>query len=93
MAHTCNHGNQKNDNFHNISQQAWKGKQEHPETFKKFVDVFQQKDTDGLLLSCVLEHAIQVKESFTPCCTKGYPLNRTEMKVCKAFIDEHLKKG
>ena len=75
----------------NITQQAHKAKQELPNTFKEFTDIFQQKDTDRLPPSHPFDHAIQLEDSFTPHHTKAYPLNPAKTEVCKAFIDKHLK--
>ena len=76
-----------------IAQQAKKAERELPDTYKEFADVFSQKDTDGLPPSRSFDHTIQLEDSFTPRRAKNYPLNPAETKVCKAFIEEHLKNG
>ena len=50
----------------NIAQQAKKAERELPDAYKEFADVFSQKDTDGLPPSRAFDHAIQLKETFTP---------------------------
>ena len=76
-----------------IAQQAKKAERELPDTYKEFMDIFSQKDTDGLPLSQAFDHTIQLEDTFTPRRAKSYPLNPTESEVCKAFIEEHLKNG
>ena len=76
-----------------IAQQAKKAKRELPDAYKEFADVFSQKDTNGLPPSRAVDHAIQLEDTFTPQRAKSYLLNPMETKVCKAFIDEHLKNG
>ena len=76
-----------------IAQQTKKAERELPDVYKEFVDVFSQKDMDGLPLSRSFNHAIQLEDSFTPRHAKNYLLNPAETEVCKAFIEEHLKNG
>ena len=76
-----------------IAQHTKQAERELPDTYKEFANVFQQKDTSGLPPSHAFDHAIQLKDTFTPRHAKSYLLNPAETEVCKAFIKEHSKNG
>ena len=64
-----------------------------PPQYSAYVDVFSEQTFDTLPPRRDFDHAIDLKESFTPKVAKLYPLNPEELAACQAFIDENLKTG
>ena len=58
-----------------------------------YADVFSEQTFDALPPQCDFDHAIDLKESFTPRVAKLYLLNPTELNACKTFVDENLWMG
>ena len=64
-----------------------------PSQYSVYADVFSEQIFDILPPQRDFDHAIELKESFTPKVTKLYPLNPEELAACQAFIDENFKTG
>ena len=64
-----------------------------PPQYSVYADVFSEQTFDALPPWRDFDHAIDLKESFTPKVAKLYPLNPEELVACQAFIDENLKTG
>ena len=64
-----------------------------PPQYSVYVDVFSEQTFNALPPRRDFDHAIDLKESFTPKVAKLYPLNPKELAACQAFIDENLKTG
>ena len=64
-----------------------------PSQYSTYADVFSEQTFDTLLSQRDFDHAIDLKESFTPKVAKLYPLNPEELTACQVFIDENLKTG
>ena len=76
-----------------IAQHFAKPKVDLPPAFKDYQDVFDEPKDGQLPPSRPFDHAIELDKEFVPKIAKTYPLNPTESKACKDFIDEHLKSG
>ena len=64
-----------------------------PLQYSVYADVFSEQTFNALPPRRDFDHAINLKESFTPKVAKLYPLNPKELMACQAFIDENLKTG
>ena len=64
-----------------------------PPQYSVYADVFSEQTFDTLPPWRDFDHAIKLKESFTPRVAKLYPLNPEELTACQAFVDENLKTG
>ena len=64
-----------------------------PLQYSTYADVFSEQTFDILPPRRDFDHAIELKESFTPQVAKLYPLNPKELTACQAFVDENLKTG
>ena len=64
-----------------------------PSQYSVYADVFSEQTFDVLPPWRDFDHAIKLKESFTPKVAKLYLLNPEELAACQAFIDENLKTG
>ena len=64
-----------------------------PQQYLEYTDVFSEQTFGALPPRRDFDHAINLKESFTPKVAKLYPLNPEELMACQAFIDENLKTG
>ena len=64
-----------------------------PSQYSVYADVFSEQTFDALPPRRDFDHAIELKESFTPKVAKLYPLNPKELVACQTFVDENLKTG
>ena len=64
-----------------------------PPQYSVYANVFSEQTFDALLPRRDFDHAIDLKESFTPKVTKLYPLNPEELTACQTFVNENLKTG
>ena len=64
-----------------------------PPQYTKYTDVSAKQTFDTLPPQQDFDHAIELKDLFTPKVAKLYPLNLQELDACKAFIKENLKTG
>ena len=76
-----------------LAQAAGKVEQKLPLQYSKYAKVFDKPKDRKLPLWYPFNHAIDLKETFIPKVAKSYLMNPEEIKVCKEFIDEHLKSG
>ena len=72
---------------------AHKDEVTHPPQYSVYADVFSEQTFNALPPRRDFDHAIELKESFTPKVAKLYPLNPEELAACQAFIDENSKTG
>ena len=64
-----------------------------PEKFHKWIKVFGKKQSERISMKKIWDHAIDLKEKFTPRKGKIYPLSREEKEEVRDFIQEQLRKG
>ena len=64
-----------------------------PPQYSAYADVFSEQTFNTLPPCRDFDHAIDLKEPFTPKVAKLYLLNPKELVACQAFIDENLKTG
>ena len=64
-----------------------------PSQYSIYADVFSEQTFNALPPWRDFDHAIDLKESFTPKVAKLYPLNPEELTACQVFVDENLKTG
>ena len=64
-----------------------------PEKFHKWIKVFGKKQSERISMKKIWDHAIDLKEKFTPRKGKIYPLSREEKEEVREFIQEQLRKG
>ena len=64
-----------------------------PSQYSVYADIFSEQTFDTLPPRRDFDHAIELKESFTPKVAKLYPLNPEELAACQALVDENLKTG
>ena len=64
-----------------------------PPQYSMYTDVFSEQTFNTLPPRQDFDHAINLKESFTPKVAKLYLLNPEELATCQAFVDENLKTG
>jgi len=63
-----------------------------PEKFHKWIKVFEEKQSERVLMRKMWDHAIDVKEGFVPRKEKVYPLSREEREEVREFIQKQLRK-
>jgi len=63
-----------------------------PDKFHPWIKVFGKKQSEKMLTRKVWDHAIDVKERFTPRKVKVYPLSREEREEVREFIKKQLRK-
>jgi len=63
-----------------------------PDKFHPWIKVFGKKQSERMLTRKVWDHAIDVKERFTPRKVKVYPLSREEREEVREFIKKQLRK-
>ena len=63
-----------------------------PNWCSDFSNVFSEQTHAKLPPHCHYDYTIDLQPTFTPCITKIYPLNPTELQICKEFVEEHLKR-
>ena len=76
-------------------------KDEDEETVKKLVSkrfwkwkkVFSKRESERMPVQKTWDHAIELKEGFTPKKGKVYSLSREERKEVQAFVEDQLRKG
>ena len=64
-----------------------------PEKFHKWIKVFGKKQSERISMKKIWDHALDLKEKFTPRKGKIYPLSREEKEEVREFIQEQLRKG
>ena len=64
-----------------------------PLQYSIYANVFSEQTFDALSPRRDFNHAIELKESFTPKVAKLYPLNPKELVACQTFVNENLKTG
>ena len=64
-----------------------------PEKFHKWIKIFGKKQSEGMPIRKVWDHAIDTKERFVSRKGKMYPLSREEREEIHKFINEQLRKG
>ena len=64
-----------------------------PPQYSVYADVFSEQTFDTLPPRRDFDHAIELKESFTPKVAKLYLLNPEELTACQIFVDENMKTG
>ena len=64
-----------------------------PPQYSVYANVFSEQTFDILPPCRDFNHAIDLKESFTPRVAKLYPLNPEELAACQAFVNENMKTG
>ena len=64
-----------------------------PEEFHRRIKVFGKKQSEKMPIRKLWDHAIDVKEGFTPRKGKVYPLSREEREEVREFVKEQLRKG
>lgn len=64
-----------------------------PKRFHKYLNVFKKKESERMPIRKPWDHAIELKEDFTPKKGKIYPLSRDERTEVQAFLDDQLRKG
>ena len=68
-----------------------KVEQKLPPQYAKYAKVFNKPGEGELPPQWPFNHTIDLKDSFVLKVTKTYPMNPTELEVCKEFLDENLK--
>jgi len=64
-----------------------------PKRFWRWKKVFGKKESERMLVRKAWDHAIELKEGFTPKKGKVYSLSREEREEVQAFVDDQLRKG
>jgi len=64
-----------------------------PEKFHRWIKVFGKKQSERMPTRKLWDHAIDIKEGFTPRKGKVYPLSREEREEVREFVKEQLRKG
>jgi len=64
-----------------------------PQRFWKWKKVFGKKESERMPVQKAWDHAIELKEGFTPKKGKVYSLSREERKEVQAFVEDQLQKG
>jgi len=64
-----------------------------PKWFHQWLKVFGKVESERMPVRKVWDHAIDVKEDFTPGKAKVYLLSRNEREEVQKSVNEHLKKG
>jgi len=64
-----------------------------PQRFWKWRKVFGKKESERMPVRKAWDHAIELKEGFTPKKGKVYSLSREEREEVQAFVEDQLRKG
>jgi len=64
-----------------------------PRRFWKWKKVFGKKESERMLVQKIWDHAIELKEGFTPRKGKVYSLSREEREEVQTFVKDQLRKG
>jgi len=64
-----------------------------PRKFWKWRKVFEKRELERLLVQKTWDHAIELKEGFTPKKKKVYSLLREEEEEVQTFVEDQLRKG
>jgi len=64
-----------------------------PRRFWKWKKVFGKKESERMPVRKAWDHAIELKEGFTPRKGKVYSLSREEREEVQAFVKDQLRKG
>ena len=64
-----------------------------PRRFWKWKKVFGKKKSERMPVQKIWDHAIELKEGFTPRKGKVYSLSREERKEVQTFVKDQLRKG
>ena len=61
--------------------------------FWKWRKVFGKRESERMLVWKTWDHAIELKEGFTPKKEKVYSLSREEREKVQTFVEDQLRKG
>jgi len=64
-----------------------------PRRFWKWKKVFGKKESERMPVQKIWDHAIELKEGFTPRKGKVYSLSREEREEVQTFVEDQLRKG
>jgi len=64
-----------------------------PKRFWKWKKVFGKKESERMPVQKAWDHAIELKEGFTPKKGKVYLLSREEREEVQTFVEDQLRKG
>jgi len=64
-----------------------------PKRFWRWKKVFRKKESERMPVQKAWDHAIELKEGFTPRKGKVYSLSREEREKIQAFMEDQLRKG
>jgi len=64
-----------------------------PKRFWKWKKVFGKRESERIPVQKMWDHAIELKEGFTPKKKKVYSLSREERREVQAFVEDQLRKG
>jgi len=64
-----------------------------PKRFWKWKKVFGKRESERMPVQKMWDHAIELKEGFTPKKKKVYSLSREERREVQAFVEDQLRKG
>ena len=64
-----------------------------PRKFWKWRKVFEKRELERMLVQKTWDHAIELKEGFTPKKKKVYSLLREEEEEVQTFVEDQLRKG
>ena len=64
-----------------------------PKRFWKWKKVFGKRESERMPVRKAWDHAIELKEGFTPKKGKVYSLSREEREEVQAFVEDQLRKG
>jgi len=64
-----------------------------PLKFHKWLKVFGKVESERMPVRKIWDHAIDLKDKFSPRKAKVYPLSRNERDEVQKFVKDHLKKG
>ena len=64
-----------------------------PRKFWKWKKVFGKRESERMLVRKTWDHAIELKEGFTPKKGKVYSLSREEREEVQTFVEDQLRKG
>jgi len=64
-----------------------------PRRFWKWKKVFEKKESERMPVQKIWDHAIELKEGFTPRKRKVYSLSREKREEVQTFVEDQLRKG
>ena len=64
-----------------------------PRKFWKWRKVFGKRESERMPVQKTWDHAIELKEGFTPKKEKVYSLSREEREEVQTFVEDQLRKG